>query len=263
MPRRTLLLLPLLAVALVGPAAAQDGSRKCTLRWYGQSFFQLETSIGKHVVFDPHGIPLFGRHRVSADVTLISHQHNDHNQKDVLENAGRVFEGVVADPKTMRTEWKTFDEKVGMIRVRNLGTYHDAMNGLQRGKNSIWIVEVDGLVFVHLGDLGHELTADQFKAIGKVDVLMVPVGGIYTLNGDQAKRVVDQLKPRRYVLPMHYGVPGYDDILGPDEFLGEFDKKQVRKTPESNELVIPLDGKTAEHFTVVQLGWKKGEPLKK
>ena len=259
MPRRTLLLLPLLAVA--GLAPAQDAGRKCILRWYGQSFFQIETGIGKSVVFDPHGIPAFGRHRVSADVTLISHQHNDHNQKEMLENAGRVFEGVVADPKTMRTEWKTYDEKVGQIRVRDLGTYHDAMNGLQRGKNSVWIVEVDGLVFVHLGDLGHELTPDQVKAIGKVDVLMVPVGGIYTLNGDQAKKVVDQLKPRRYVLPMHYGVPGYDDILGPDEFLGEFDRKHVRKTPESNELVIPLDGQAPEHFTVVLLGWKKGDAI--
>src|SRR5262249_47559377 len=156
------------------------------------------------------------------------------------------------------------DEKVGQIRVRNLGTYHDPVNGLQRGKNSVWIVEVDGLVFVHLGDLGHELTPDQVKAIGKVDVLMVPVGGIYTLNGDQAKKVVDQLRPRLYALPMHYGVAGYDDIQGPDEFLGEFDKKFVRKTPETNELVIPLDAKTPEHFTVVQLGWKKGDlPPKK
>jgi L-ascorbate metabolism protein UlaG (beta-lactamase superfamily) len=172
-----------------------------------------------------------------------------------------VFEGVVADPKTGRTEWKRFDEKVGQIRVRNLGTYHDAVNGMQRGKNSVWIVEVDGLVFVHLGDLGHELTADQVKAIGKVDVLMVPVGGIYTLNGDQAKKVVDQLKPRLYALPMHYGVPGYDDIQGPEEFLGEFPKRDVRQTPETNELVIPLDAKAPEHLTVVQLGWKKGEAV--
>src|SRR5437588_10293118 len=87
-------------------AQAQEPGRKCTLRWYGQSFFQLETSIGKSVVFDPHAIPTFGRHRVSADVTLVSHQHNDHNQVEVLENKGRVFEGVVADPKTGRTEWK-------------------------------------------------------------------------------------------------------------------------------------------------------------
>ena len=263
MPRRTLLLLPLLVAAVAGPAPAQDPDRKCTLRWYGQSFFQLETSTGKRVVFDPHAIPTFGRPRVTADVVLISHQHNDHNQKEAVENvqAARVFEGVVADPKTGRTEWKTFDEKVGQVRVRDLGTYHDPVHGMQRGKNSVWVVETDGLVFVHLGDLGHELTADQVKAIGKVDVLMVPVGGIYTLNGDQAKKVVDQLKPRLYVLPMHYGVPGYDDILGPEEFLGGFDKKYVRKTPETNELVIPLDVKTPEHYTVVLLGWKKAEPV--
>src|SRR5262249_34585038 len=144
MPRLVLLTGLLLLVphsALRDPRSAlgQDPDRKCTLRWFGQSFFQLETSIGKHVVFDPHAIPTLGRHRLTADVTLISHQHNDHNQKEVLENAGRVFEGVVAEPKTGRTEWRTYDEKVGQIRVRDLGTYHDAVNGMQRGKNSVWV----------------------------------------------------------------------------------------------------------------------------
>ena len=101
---------------------------------------------------------------------------------------------------------------------------------------------------------------------GKVAIAVrhMLTGESYTLNGDQAKKVVDQLRPRLYVLPMHYGVPGYDDIQGPEEFLGEFDKKYVRKTPETNELVIPVDAKTPEHFTVVQLGWKKGDaPPKK
>src|SRR5947209_8897793 len=113
-------LLPAAALAaLTFAAPAQDADKKLTLRWYGQSFFQLETSTGKRVVFDPHAIPTFGRPRVPADVVLISHQHNDHNQKEVVENVqnARVFEGVVADPKTGRTEWKTFDEKVGQVRV--------------------------------------------------------------------------------------------------------------------------------------------------
>jgi L-ascorbate metabolism protein UlaG (beta-lactamase superfamily) len=130
---------------------------------------------------------------------------------------------------------------------------------MQRGKNSIWIVEADGLVFCHLGDLGHELTPEQVKAIGKVDVLMVPIGGIYTLNGEQAKKVVEQIKPRLYILPMHYGVPGYDDLIGPDEFLEEF--KNPKKMLGTNELVFPVDMK-ADAPTVVLLGWTK-EPLKK
>ena len=276
--RRVLLTLPLfvLSLALAGPAAAQEpkkedrkdepGVKAVKLRWYGQSFFQLETSGGKWVVFDPHAIPNFGSPRLSADVTLISHPHNDHNQVEVLKEKGRVFEGVVTAKDGKKTEWKAVDEKVGPFRIRNLATYHDALSGMQRGKNSVWIVEADGLVFCHLGDLGHDLTDAQVKAIGKVDVLLIPVGGIYTINGDQAKKVMEQIKPRLYVLPMHYGVPGDDEVLQkPDEFLDGL--KNLKRMTDTNELVIPVDMK-ADAPTVVLLGWKpkeepKREPEKK
>jgi L-ascorbate metabolism protein UlaG (beta-lactamase superfamily) len=236
-------------------ARADDDVKKVKLRWYGQSMFQLESSGGKLVVFDPHAIPVFAPPRLSANITLISHPHNDHNQVEVLKmgEAGRVLEGVVLSKDGKKSDWKSFDEDILQVHIRNLGTFHDAVNGMQRGKNSVFIVTVDKLNFVHLGDLGHELTPEQVKAIGKVDVLMVPVGGIYTLNGDQAKKVVDQLKPRLYVLPMHYGVPDYDDILGPGEFLDNY--KDYKKMTATNELEIPVDMK-ADAPTVVQLGWK-------
>lgn len=252
-------LLPLAAaLALLPAAAAQDDGPKATLRWFGQSFFQLETAGKQSIVFDPHAIPTFGTPRVSADVTLISHPHNDHAQPEVLAEKGRVFQGVTATPDGKRTEWARVDEKVKETRVRTVATYHDTMMGMSRGKNAVWVVEADGLVYCHLGDLGHELSPEQVKAIGPVDVLMVPVGGIYTLNGEQAKRVVDQLRPKRFVLPMHYGVPGFDDLLGPEEFLGEF--KGVRRMTDTNELVIPVDAKVPDAPAVLLLGWKKAEP---
>jgi L-ascorbate metabolism protein UlaG (beta-lactamase superfamily) len=108
-------------------------------------------------------------------------------------------------------------------------------------------------VFCHLGDLGHELSEEQVKAIGPVDVLMVPVGGIYTLNGDGAKKVVGQLKPRLYVLPMHYGTKVYMDLPGPDEFLDG--QKDVRALADTNLLEFPATLK-ADRPTVVVLGWK-------
>lgn len=272
MVRRTLLALAPFAFVL--SLAAQDPKKddpkkdeppgnSVTLRWYGQSMFQLETARGFKIVFDPHAIPAFGRALVKADYVLISHPHNDHDQVAALESKVKetdVYRGVV-EAKAGKQEWKSIDEKRGQIRFRNLGTFHDATNGTQRGKNSIWIVEVDGLIICHLGDLGHELSADQVKAIGKVDVLMVPVGGIYTINGEQAKKTVAQIKPRLYVVPMHYAVPGYDDLIGPDEFLE--DQKNVKKMLGTNELVIPLDMK-ADAATVVLLGWekKKEEPKK-
>ena len=89
-----------------------------------------------------------------------------------------------------------------------------------RGRNGIWVIEMDGLHIVHLGDLGHMLTDEQLKEIGPVDVLMIPVGGIYTLNGTDAKKVIEQLKPKRYIIPMHYGIPKvFEDLLPLDEFL--------------------------------------------
>lgn len=260
----------LLAPAILGTGhpslRAQDDAKKAKLRWYGQSMFQLETAGGKLVVFDPHAIPAFSPPRLTADVTLISHPHNDHNELAILKDKGRVFEGVKAG-KGAKTEWVAVDEKVGQVRVRSLGTFHDAANGTQRGRNSCWVVEADGLIYCHLGDLGHELTPEQLKAIGKVDVLMVPVGGIYTLNGDGAKKVVGQIKPRLFVLPMHYGLPGYDDLLGPEEFLEG--QKNLKKMLGTNELEVPVEMK-ADAPTVVLLGWKgrvppdpKKEPEKK
>jgi L-ascorbate metabolism protein UlaG (beta-lactamase superfamily) len=233
----------------------EKDEKKVRLRWYGQSMFQLETSGGKLIVFDPHAIPAFAPPRLTADITLVSHPHNDHNMLEQLKDRGRVFEAVTVSKDGKRTDWNPVDEKVGPVRVRNLGTYHDPLNGMQRGKNGVWIVEADGLTFVHLGDLGHELSDAQVRAIGKVDVLMVPVGGIYTLNGEQAQNVVEQLKPRLYVLPMHYGTPGFDDLLGPAEFLDGY-KKNFKKMTTTNELEIPVDLKT-ERFTVVQLGWTR------
>ena len=115
------------------------------------------------------------------------------------------------------------------------------------------MVTAPGLTVCHLGDLGHELTDEQAKAIGPVDVLLVPVGGIYTINGEQARAVVAKLNPKRFVVPMHYGVPGYDDLLGPDEFLDGL--ANVRRTPDANELVIPADAPAGPPAVVV-LGWK-------
>src|SRR5438105_15753621 len=103
------------------------------------------------------------------------------------------------------------------------------MEGLARGKNSVFIIDVDGWRVCHLGDLGHELDLKLLKQIGQVDVLMVPVGGIYTLNGAEAKKVVEQIKPKEYIFPMHYGTKIFDDILPVDEFLeGQPDRNVIR-----------------------------------
>lgn len=232
--------------------------KKETIRWYGHSFFQLTTSSGVRIVFDPHAIEEYGTPSVSADVVLISHPHEDHAQPGVLANRAqaKVYPAVVGEGN--RQTWAAVDEKFKDVRFRtlprSLGTYHDQENGAKRGKNGIWIVEADGLTFVHLGDLGHELTPEQIKAIGKVDVLMIPIGGIYTINGSQAKVVVEQLKPRLYILPMHYATKVYDYVSNPEEFLDE--QENVRKMPATNELTFDSELKLAAP-EIVLLGWTK------
>ncbi len=264
MIRQLLAVVTALAVSLAfAPSATAQDAKKLTIRWFGQSYFQVETSTGKKIVFDPHAIPEFGRPVVQADIITCSHWHSDHAQPEAVENAkgARVFYGLLEAKKGRIPDWAKIDEKVGQIHVRTFPTYHDAETGVARGKNSAFIVEADGLKICHLGDIGHELTKDQVKALGPVDILMIPVGGVYTVNGEQARKIVKAINPRLYVLPMHYGVPGYDDLLPADEFLDG--QKNVKKMLSTNELSVPVDMKP-DHYTVVLLGWKKDDaPPKK
>jgi L-ascorbate metabolism protein UlaG (beta-lactamase superfamily) len=129
---------------------------------------------------------------------------------------------------------------------------------MERGRNAVFIVEMDGLRIVHLGDLGHLLTKEQIEKIGPVDVLMVPIGGVYTINGSEARQVIEQLKPKMYVLPMHYGTKVFNELLGPEEFLDEQKKENIIRLDmgqTSNELVIKTDFKPREPV-VVLLNWK-------
>ncbi|MBX7102834.1 MAG: MBL fold metallo-hydrolase [Gemmataceae bacterium] len=238
-------------------ARAQD--KKPVLRWLGQSFFVLETSKGTKIAFDPHAIEAFGRPVARADLVLISHPHPDHTRLESIENraTAKVLEGVKMageGGRSSRSVWNPVDETFRDVKVRNVGVFHDSSQGALRGRNSVFIVEFDGLTLAHLGDLGHQLSEEQLRQIGPVDVLLVPVGGVYTLNGDQAKRVVAAIKPRRYILPMHYGNKIFDDVLPADEFLEG--QTNVKRMPSTNEL--PLDASLpAKDPVIVVLGPKK------
>jgi len=255
------ILLSVLSLAAFALPASAQAKKTVQIRWFGHSYFVLVTTAGTRVAFDPHAISAYGVAPQSPDIVLMSHPHNDHNRKEVLANADskdlKAFNGVV--PKGRVGEWVKVDEKVKDVRIRTVGVYHDEEEGAKRGKNSVFIVEADGLVVCHLGDLGHELSEEQVKAIGPVDVLMVPVGGIYTINGETAKKVVAQLKPRLYVLPMHYATRVYGDLQTTDEFLDG--QKNVRnlggndKSDGTNLLEFPADLKS-DRPTVVLLGWK-------
>lgn len=175
---------------------------KTTLQWLGHSTFLLTSSQGTRVLLDP--MPLNMGYNVApipgVDAITVGHEHSDHNNVGLASGSPTVIRGLVGG------DWAKIEQRVKDIAIRNLPTFHDEKEGKERGKNSVFLFEVDGLRLVHLSDLGHLLSAEQVRALKPVDVLMIPVGGFYTIDATQASQVVEQLSPK-IVLPMHYKTP--------------------------------------------------------
>jgi L-ascorbate metabolism protein UlaG (beta-lactamase superfamily) len=205
---------------MVGAASASE----IRIAWYGQSMFLIVTPKGTRIVMDPQNLEAYRVKPLKADLVLMSHFHVDHTKTEVIENIkeAKQFNALKkSGPGGVVVDWNPVDEKFKDVRLQTLGTYHDQMSGLQRGKNGVWILDIDGIRIVHLGDLGHMLTKAQLKRLGSVDVLMIPVGGVYTINGLEAFRVVEQVKPKRYIVPMHYGTIVFSDLLPLSYFTDE------------------------------------------
>jgi L-ascorbate metabolism protein UlaG (beta-lactamase superfamily) len=230
-------------------------SKQVTLRWHGQSFFEIESSRGTRIILDPHAIDAYGRITVRGDLVLISHYHNDHTQVEVVEDRAKAKIIVGLRGAGKKIDWNLVDETFRDVHVRTVGVYHDTAEGMERGKTAVFVIEVDGLRIVHLGDLGHLLTEGQIKQIGPVDVLLIPVGGVYTINGAEAKKVVAQLKPTQYVVPMHYGTDVFDEVLPVDEFLEDQNPATVKRFKNTNKLVIESGIKRTSPIIAV-LNWK-------
>jgi L-ascorbate metabolism protein UlaG (beta-lactamase superfamily) len=197
-----------------------------------------------------------------ADLVLMSHLHSDHTQTDQIVNfkdlkPEQIVKALKGDGSG-RTEWSRIEGRTFKdVKFSTVGTYHDSVGGMNRGRNGIFVIEVDGLRIVHLGDLGHLLTDKQLRAIGDVDILMIPIGGVYTINGLDAAKVVEQLKPKRYILPMHYGTAVYGDLLDAKVFLKEIEemKNATIKPFTGNELKINTEAKVPEKPEVSVLRW--------
>jgi L-ascorbate metabolism protein UlaG (beta-lactamase superfamily) len=231
------LLLGTLSLGMVSAPARGDEKKpeakknEIKIRWHGQSMFEIVTPDGTTIITDPHALDAYGRKTLKADLVLMSHFHSDHIRVDWIENikSAKVLNALKKDADGKREDFNVVEEKFKDVQLQSLASYHDNASGLQRGKNGIWVMDVAGLRLVHLGDLGHTLSAGLLKKLGTVDVLMIPVGGVYTLNGIDAQKVVDQVKPKRWVLPMHYGTVVYDDLLPLKYFLDEQEEGTVVK----------------------------------
>lgn len=189
------------------------------LTWYGHSAFLLEAGDGTRIVIDPYRSGCFdnelryGPVGDVADAVVATHTHEDHGAVDTVP--GHPVTAV--HPQSLN---------VGPFAVTGIPSFHDAEDGRRRGDNTIIVVDVEGLRLAHLGDLGHALGEVTQAALGKVDVLLVPVGGTYTIDAAGAAKVVEQLKPK-IVIPMHYKTEVIDLPLAPvDGFLRT--QKRVR-----------------------------------
>ena len=179
------------------------------IKWLGHSCFLLTSESGIRALTDPFDAKVgYTLPTVEADIVTTSHSHSDHNYIQAVK--GRFVH--LSEPGNY--------EQNGIV-VTGISTFHDEVEGKKRGKNVIFIFEIEGLRICHFGDLGHVPNEQQLEMIGKIDILMVPVGGTYTINAAEAYKTVKLLKPE-ITIPMHFKTPvlGFP-IDGVEKFLKE------------------------------------------
>lgn len=209
--------------------------------WYGQALFKLKGKTATVVIdpFDPNFIGLKApkpSELEGADVVLVTHPHGDHNNVPLVPGEPKVFNG-------------PGEYEIKGVSITGIGLFHDKESGAQRGKNTVYHINMDGLNIVHCGDLGHTLSEEQVDEVGATDILLIPVGSVYTIDGKEAAEVVAQLEPR-IIIPMHFSIPGLSvELEGVDKFLKEMGSENV--TPQ-NKLTITKD-KLPEEPTIVVL----------
>jgi L-ascorbate metabolism protein UlaG (beta-lactamase superfamily) len=247
------LLLAFMLTALGDSSVARASSHPVAyLTWYGQSCFMLESARGTKIMMDPVPTTLgyLPPPDLRANAVTISHEHPDHTNLGLLQGKPRVLRGLTPDKKG----WIRIDEHIKDISVRSVGVYHDNKRGAELGLDTVFIFETGGVRIAHLGDLGHPLTDQQLSAIGSVDVVLVPVGGGTTIDAAEATHVVDMLRPRLMVIPMHYKTDAVTskDLAPVDAFVAG--RTNVRFEKGNRVAITGLRYKPAAE--VVVLGYK-------
>lgn len=194
--------------------------------WYGQACFKLKGKTTT-VILDPYDPEFTGLKlpkEIQGDVVLVSHEHKDHNNFEAVTKIDGGVPMKFSDPG---------EYEVGGVVISGISSFHDDSQGLERGKNIIFHMMFDGLDIVHLGDLGQsKLTEEQVAQVGEVDILLVPVGGVYTIDSKVASNIVSQLEPR-IIIPMHFKTEGLKfELSGIEGFLKEMGTEGVVPQPK-------------------------------
>jgi len=207
------------------------------ITWAGQSCFQISVSNSRDhaadIVIDPYddamGLKL---PNLSADILLVTHNHHDHNNIKDVKGTPFVIDG-------------PGEYEVKEVFIQGIPSFHDDKEGKERGRNTIYVFEAEEMRFCHLGDLGQkQLTDEQLEKIDRVDVLMIPVGGKYTISSAEAQKVISQIEPK-VVIPMHYALPKLKDELD--------DVAKFLKTMGKNS-IVPQDKFTVKVTTLPKDG---------
>ena len=166
------------------------------IKWLAHSAFLITADSGTRIVTDPYQSSERHRHgefSEAADIVTVSHGHSDHNYTAPIKG----------NPLVLNKTGEAKGIKDKNVKIKGVAAAHDEAGGSKRGANIIFCLDIEGVKICHCGDLGHLLTEEQVKAIGRVDVLMIPVGGFFTVEPPDADKVIGQLKPK-IILPMHY-----------------------------------------------------------
>ncbi len=205
------------------------------ITWHGHSCFKIMTK-NITIVSDPFNKDIgLKPPRCETDIVTISHDHYDHNNVSTLRSSPFIVKG-------------PGEYELKEVTIQGTDSFHDVKQGEERGLNTIFIIEAEDIRVCHLGDLGQkELTSEQLETLGEIDILMIPVGGVYTINSEVATAIINQVEPK-IVIPMHYKIPGLKIKLhSVDAFLKEVGvKKEVL-----DQLVVKKKDLLKEEMRVV------------
>ena len=203
------------------------------ISWLGHSCFRIRTKQATAVTDPVSPGKGYSLGKISANMVTVSHDHPGHSFSD----------GILDNPRVLN---RPGEYEIASLLAIGIRSFHDNEGGSLRGKNTIFIIEAEELSICHLGDLGSHLTSSQVEEIGKVDILMIPVGGGSTINASEASVIVRQIEPK-IVLPMHYKTSLFQDTLEPVEsFL-----KEMGVTDSAPKLKLSVNKNTLPLITQI------------
>ena len=179
---------------------AAAGAPQVTIEWLGHSTFEITSSKGTRVLTDPHGAYDLPRPTLPQHIVTSSHRHGPHSSVHMAPGTPVIFHGLTPSGE----DWQKISTTIRDVSVYVVPAYHDKSRGMQRGKNAIFVFKVDDICIAHLGDLGHVLTPDQLKMMGKIDILLVPIAGGYSPSRRAEARELTKLVNPKIAIPKHF-----------------------------------------------------------